>query len=295
MDLEPARSRAGFYAPEIAFDRPVPKVPAAIFSAAREQAFHPDTLTGFVTLDQSTVLSSSYPATTPTILARYIVLNRGDSFAHHLASTGEVYYVLRGAGRTCCVGEQFSWAEGDAFCLPGATKVEHVSECGAKLMLVTNEPELAYLRAVPAESATVSILPTLFPSDLIESHVREVHNRAGEQRSAGKSVIFVTHLMEKRRVTTPTLLSSINTLEPGGNQRPHKHSSAALTLCITGEGVHSLVDGQRIDWQPDVLMVTPPGAIHSHHNEGAKMMRSFVVQDTGLHTELRTTNFSWTS
>jgi len=24
------------------------------------------------------------------------------------------------------------------------------------------------------------------------------------------------------------------------------------------------------------------------------MMRSFVVQDTGLHTELRTTNFAWT-
>jgi gentisate 1,2-dioxygenase len=124
--------------------------------------------------------------------------------------------------------------------------------------------------------------------------LHEVHSQVGEQRSAGKSVVFVTQLMQERRVTTPTMLSSINTLEAGGDQRPHKHSSAALTLCIAGEGVHSLVGGQRIEWQADVLMVTPLGAIHSHHNRRSKMMRSFVVQDTGRHTELRTTNFSWT-
>jgi hypothetical protein len=33
---------------------------------------------------------------------------------------------------------------------------------------------------------------------------------------------------------------------------------------------------------------------HSHHNRGPEMMRSFVVQDTGLHSQLRTTNFGWT-
>lgn len=44
---------------------------------------------------------------------------------------------------------------------------------------------------------------------------------------------------------------------------------------------------------PDTLFVTPPNAVHSHHNRGGAMMRGYVVQDTGLHSQLRTTNFSW--
>jgi gentisate 1,2-dioxygenase len=160
-------------------------------------------------------------------------------------------------------------------------------------MMITNEPELAYLRAGPAQDAHGSIQPTLFSREEADAHLREVHDRTGRQTAAGKSVVFLTLLTADRRVTTPTLLASINTLEAGGDQRPHKHSSAALTLSVVGEGVYSMVDGERVDWQPDVLFVTPPGAVHSHHNRGSQMMRSFVAQDTGLHAQLRTTHFSW--
>jgi gentisate 1,2-dioxygenase len=157
---------------------------------------------------------------------------------------------------------------------------------------VTNEPELAYLRATPGDSV---IKPTLFAREITDQHLRNVHGRNGEQRAAGKSVVFLTAMMAERRVTTPTLLAAINTLEPGADQRPHRHSSAALTLSIAGEGVYSTVDGERIDWLPDTLFLTPPMAEHSHHNRGPEMMRSFVVQDTGLHSQLRTTNFAWST
>jgi len=138
-----------------------------------------------------------------------------------------------------------------------------------------------------------AIRPTLFAAEETELHLRAVHGRNGEQRSAGKSVVFLTALMEERRVTTPTLLTSINSLEPGGDQRPHRHSSAALTLNVAGEGVYSMVEGQRVDWSPHVVFVTPPNRAHSHHNRGHGLMRSFVAQDTGLHAQLRTTNFAW--
>jgi len=292
--LDPARARARFYAPEVAFDRPVPKVPAAVFWAERQRAFAPDAPTGFVPLDQSSALGSPWPATTPTLLARYIVVRAGDHFAHRLASSGEVYYVIRGSGDTRCKDEGFTWAAGDAFCLPGGERVEHRARDAAILMQVTNEPELSYLRAEPDMGLAAAIQPTLFPAEEIDTYLRNVHGRNGEQLAAGKSVVLLSGMMEERRLTTPTILAAINTLEAGADQRPHKHSSVALTLSIMGEGVYSQVDGQKVDWLPDTMFVTPPGAVHSHHNRGADMMRSFVAQDTGLHTQLRTTNFSWT-
>jgi gentisate 1,2-dioxygenase len=287
---EPAAARAMFYAPELAFDRPVPRVPAAVFWQEREAAFAPDAPTGLVPCDSAEDLGSPWPATTPTMLARYAIVRAGEELAHHLVSTGEVYYVIRGSGQTRCADEVFHWKQGDAFCLPGGHRVRHLAAGHAILMMVTNEPEIAYLRGATGESA---IAPTLFRAEISEDHLRAVHGRNGEQMSAGKSVIFLTAAMAERRVTTPTLLSSINTLEAGGDQRAHRHSSAALTLCIAGEGVYSMVDGERVDWLPDTLFVTPPGAVHSHHNRGIAMMRSYVVQDTGLHSQLRTTNFDW--
>ena len=73
----------------------------------------------------------------------------------------------------------------------------------------------------------------------------------------------------------------------------HKHQGGLIIYVIEGKG-YSVVDGERIDWAPDTLFVTPPGAVHSHHNRGDKMMLSYVVQDTGVHSQLRTTNFAWT-
>lgn len=286
-----AARRAVFYAPEVAFDRPIPKVPPAMFWAERERAFAPDAPTGLIACDLSEQLGSAWPATTPTMLARYAVIRSGDPLRHQLPSSGEVYYVIRGEGETDCGAEHFAWKRGDAFCLPGGKAVEHQALSDAILMQVTNEPELAYLRAAPAETG---IEPTLFPAEVTQQHLSNVHGRNGEQLSAGKSVVFLTGMMADRRVTTPTLLSSINTLEAGGDQRAHRHSSAALTLSIQGEGVYSMLDGERVDWMPDTLFLTPPNAVHSHHNRGSAMMTSYVVQDTGLHSQLRTTNFSWT-
>jgi len=165
---------------------------------------------------------------------------------------------------------------------------------GAILLVVSNEPELSYLRATARKESQPAIQPTLFRHERVLRELDTVHGRNTEQRAAGKSVVLLTGPMAARRLTTPTMLCAINSLEPGGDQRPHKHSSAALTLSIDGEGVYTLVDGVKIAWEADTLIVTPPFAVHSHHNRGKAMMRSFVAQDTGLYTEMRTISFAWT-
>lgn len=291
MSDDAAAARAIFYAPEKAFDRPVPPVPASAFLAERTRAFAEDAPTGPIDLDQSHALGCAWPATTPTMLARYIVVRAGEHFDQQPAASGLTHYVLRGEGTAACAGEAFAWAQDDAFCLPGGVPIRFGAQTQAILLQVGNEPELAYLRALPI--ADSGLHPTLFRAADTARLIAEVHAREGEQLAAGKSVVFLSQQMADRRVTTPTILSSINTLEPGADQRAHRHSSAALTLGLACEGVYSLVDGRRIDWQAGAVIVTPPGAVHSHHNRGPALMTSFVAQDTGLHAQLRTTNFAW--
>jgi len=289
-----AEARAQYFVPEKAFSRPISKVPAAVFSAERAQAFAAGCPTGFITLDQSHALGCDWPSTTPAMLARYVVLRPGEAFAHRLHASGLVYYVLRGAGTATAAGETLDWAAGDGFCLPGNADIELRAPEGGILMLFTDEPLVRYLHVTGGTETAASIRPTLFPRAVVDGHLDAVHGRNEPQMSAGKSVTYVTELMADWRLTTPSLIAAINTLEPGGDQRPHKHSSCALTLPIEEEGVFSKLDGEDIPWEPDTLFVTPPYAVHSHHNRGLRMMRAFVVQDTALHSGLRSISFQWT-
>ena len=97
----------------------------------------------------------------------------------------------------------------------------------------------------------------------------------------------------QRRNVLPSLTLAVNQLPPGEVQRPHRHNSAAITLCIQGEGCYSMIGGRRVDWQENAVMVTPPGDVHSHHNEGGEWMSCLIVQDGGLHYHCRTMGFEF--
>ena len=62
---------------------------------------------------------------------------------------------------------------------------------------------------------------------------------------------------------------------------------------IQGEGIHSVIDGQRVDWSTGAAQITPATLLHSHHSRGTQRMRSFVIQDEGLHHYTRTPGFSF--
>ncbi len=94
-------------------------------------------------------------------------------------------------------------------------------------------------------------------------------------------------------VTMPSINVAINTLAPGCDQRPHRHNGVAITLALQGEGIHSVIEGQRVDWVDGAAQITPATLLHSHHNRGTKRMRSLVIQDEGLHMYTRTPGFSF--
>jgi len=68
--------------------------------------------------------------------------------------------------------------------------------------------------------------------------------------------------------------------------------------CRLPSGCYSLVgtqldehgeisDATRVDWEPGMAFVTPPGYWHAHINESNENARLIPIQDAGLQTYLR--------
>ena len=97
------------------------------------------------------------------------------------------------------------------------------------------------------------------------------------------------------------IASLLNIIPPNTVQKPHKHNSVALDLCVCApnNGVYTLMgpeldeDGNvkdpiRCEWESGSVFVTPPGWWHSHHNESDKIAWVLPIQDAGLFTHQRT-------
>jgi gentisate 1,2-dioxygenase len=287
------QKRAIYNSPENFFSWSWPEVPRHQFLDERNRAYDPDGASGLIPLDISDVLETPYPATIPAILARYVKVRAGESLAHSFIASGEVYYVLQGKGASNNGPDQVNWGAGDVFCFPGGNETRHQAEDAAILFCVTNEPLLAFenLRA-PAggqsRSETVH-----WPHGSIEQHLQTVFDRPKTAETSGVSIQFSTPATAPSRNTIPMINTAINTLESGGDQRPHRHNGAAITLAIEGEGTHSMIEDEEVPWVTGAAQITPGSELHSHHNRGNRRMRSFVVQDEGLHFYLRTPGFSW--
>ena len=289
----PYETRARYVCNENGFDFSYPDVPVRQFKSEHDIATAPDAPSGAVVLDASGILGTVYQATTPTLLCRYIRLRAGEQLTHAYAASGEVCYVMSGRGESISGDDHFSWQRGDVFCLPGGTPSTYRAEEDTLLFGVTDEPLLAFAGAAAPEQGNARVDAVVWRSEEIDRRLNAVFERPITDQTTGSSVQFATHRTEPNFTTTPFINVAINTLAPGCDQRPHRHNGVAVTLAIQGEGIHSAIDGQRVDWITGVAQITPATSLHSHHNRGDKRMRSLVIQDEGLHIYTRTPGFSF--
>jgi gentisate 1,2-dioxygenase len=288
-------SRAQYYHPENAFDWKWPDVPRHQFIEERDRAFDPATPTSLIPLDISEQLGLAYEATIPTILSRYVRLKAGESLATNLKASGEIHYVLTGSGVSVNGDDRVEWGEGDVFVFPGGQETTHSAGKGdAVLFQVTNEPLLNFegLRAPAPGEAVIEAVH--YPASEIDTQFENVFARSVDAEQSGRAVLFSSPAMGDARNTIPMINTAINTLDPGKDQKPHRHNGAAITLAIMGEGIHSMIEDEEVPWATGAAQITPAAELHSHHNRGNQRMRSFVVQDEGLHWYMRTPGFSWT-
>lgn len=291
----PYTRRARYYSSADGFNITYPRIPAHAFLAERDRAFDPATPTGLIPLDLSGPLDLEFPATTPLILARYARVRAGESLATGFQASGQIYHVIAGAGETSWGGEKLAWEEGDVFCLPGAVPAVHTGggmDC--VLYVVTDEPALAFSRVEPPAPGRAPIEAVHYAAHEIRRQLDRIHRLPPEKTMVGKAVNFASAALEKRKTILPGLTLAMNSLLPGESQRAHRHNAIAVTLVVQGTRCHSMIDGARIDWQRHAVIITPPGDLHSHHNEGGELALFLIVQDGGLHYHTRTMDFSYT-
>ena len=289
----PYTQRARYYSSLDGFNIQKPKIPAHIFRAERDRAFDPATPTGLIACDLSRELEIGFPATAPLALARYARIRAGERLTTRFAASGALYYVITGAGESTQGGDVIAWDEGDAFCLPGGAETAHVAAGDSLLYVVTNEPMLAFERLQPPAAGRAPIEAAHFPADEIGRQLDAIHRLAMTAEMPGKSISFGTAGLEAEHVALPSFTFSMNSLSPGEMQRAHQHNAVAVTLIVQGEGCYSLIAGRRVAWEPWAVMLTPPGEMHSHHNDGDRRALFLIVQDGGLHYHTRTMGFSY--
>ncbi len=287
-----AQARARFFNSGNAFNIKLPPVPGGVFSDPPAQALAPDAPTGLISCDQSAAMETPFPATTPLMLARYATISKGDTLDFDIIATGSIWYVISGQGTVECAGENITFAAGDVFLLPGVPARIHAHE-RIVAWLVSNEPQLAFDGDCPPDDARRPISPVHYPAEEIRRQIALIYAHAHNERTSGIALIFSSDTQSAARNIMPTLTLSLNTLPPGENQRPHRHNSAAITLVLNGENCHSMVGDEMCPWSPWATLVTPPGAPHSHHNNGDSRALFLIVQDGGLHYHARTMGFAF--
>ncbi len=286
--------RARYFSDDSGFTFRWSDVPVRQFLAERDRAFDAATPTGMIALDCADALRTAYPATTPVLLLRYVKIRAGELLRTNLVASGEVYFVLRGRGESSNGGDTIAWAKGDMFLFGGGGESVHRA-AGEDCLLFcgTDEPLLAYdgLRAPQAGHAKVEA--THWPAAEIERRLEAEWQRPLTKYTTGRFVQFSSQALAPSNNTLPFVSVAINSLAVGGDQPQHRHNGVAVTLALQGEGVHSLIEGERVNWSTGAAQITPATALHSHHNRGSARMRSLIFQDEALHYYTRTPGFSY--
>jgi len=287
--------RARYYSPANIFIVKRPPVPKHVFVDEVARAIAPDAPSGWIACDVGPLMGFDFPATTPLMLGRYATVRAGERLSGRFRASGELYYVIAGAGIASKAGETIAFGAGDIFALPGGGETELAAPDGdAVLFQVTNEPELAFHGLAAPDPATAPTEAVHYPDAEIRHQMDLVREaQKADPTASGMAMHFSSEKRAALGDIHPTIALAMNSLEPHKVQRPHRHNSVAMTLPIQCQNVYSVIEGERIDWHPYALLITPPADLHEHHNEGDEMMRSLVVQDGALYYHLRTIGFSF--
>ena len=258
---------------------------------------HEEGETRIIGLDLSEVIGTPYPATTPNLMANYLRICPNDKLQTTVLASSEVFFVMRGRGRTETDSGTLTWQAGDAFTLPTNRGTTHHAQEDTALFWVHDAPMLQYMGAIPA---TPRFEPTYYSKAYLDGEIARGREAGIRENRNRNGIILGNPVSEKSRTMTPTMWSLYNLLPKGATQKPHRHNSVAIDLAVYAEsGTYTLL-GKEIDannniinpikaeWQPNTVFVTPPGWWHSHHNHSNSDAYVFPVQDAGMQIYMRT-------
>ena len=82
-------------------------------------SLHESGPTKIIPFDLSTYIGTTYPATSPNLMASFLHINDGDKLETKATATSQAFYVIRGSGKsTSSEHGEILWSEGDLYVLP---------------------------------------------------------------------------------------------------------------------------------------------------------------------------------
>ncbi|MFA5488910.1 MAG: cupin domain-containing protein [Candidimonas sp.] len=290
-----AQKSARYYNSGTAFMKQLSQVPPSTFVTEAEQALDPEAPTGIICCDNAGILELTTPATTPNILARYIVIRPGEHLDFQAQASTLIFYCLTGAGHVGKDGTVIEWSKGDVFLMPGGEtmRLRSSGDGNTVLWAVGDDPLIHVMDVTAKPSGLSSIVPVHYPADDIKRQLDLIYTAEQEADTAGRALIFSNENYDANRNIAPVLTLALNTLDPGTETRPHRHNSVAVMLVLAGENCHSAAGDVVKEWTPFSTTITPPFAWHTHHNNGDVRAELLIVQDGGIFTHSRVSGFSF--
>ena len=255
-----------------------------------------------INFDLSNKIGTDYKATSPNLLASFIVLKKNDKILVRSKCSSQLFYIINGSGCLKNEFEDLMFSEGDLITLPYCS--DGMKFCSddedVNIYWVNDSPLLNYLGVV---SDKVIVPPTIYKKEEIILKLEEINNEDGSENRNRNGILLGNSITEKigTKTLTHILWSLYNVIKPNCVQKPHKHNSVALDLCIYAEPnkVYTLIgkdldengdiiNPQKIYWSTKGAFITPPGLWHSHVNESDSEAFVLPVQDAGLYTYQRT-------
>ena len=268
--------------------------------------------TRIIPFDLSTVMKLPTEATSPNLLASFVKICGSESIETKANATSQVFYIIRGSGKSNLQKskEEVIWKQGDLFVVPSTEDIIHYSHEDTAMYWIHDEPLLQYLGVI---SQIKKFNLTHFTK---EKMFEEIEIIASDENAIHKNrlgILLGNKATEKYTKTlTHTMWGLLNMLPSGVNQKPHRHNSVALDLCIKAKSseneplVYTLM-GPELDengwvknpikcvWTSESVFTTPPGWWHSHHNESDEDAWVLPIQDAGLLTHQRILDIQFSS
>ena len=254
-------------------------------------------------IDFSDIYNVKHYATSPNLLASFIKIEGYKEFESKyecdyknkswINGSSHLFFVMKGNCEIITDYEINNVSSGDIIIMPlfNTLKIKNNGSEEVYIYYINDSPLVNYLGCKPVEKTFKS---SIYSKEFIMSNLIKLSNPNNNR----KGILLSNEDTEKIGVNTitPVLWSLYNELPPQTNQRPHKHNSVALDLCIScsdSENIYTLIGDEldennkiinpkKVYWKEFEMFITPPGLWHSHHNVGNTYAYILPIQDAGI-------------
>jgi gentisate 1,2-dioxygenase len=258
---------------------------------------------GVTFIDFSDLYNVDYDSTTPNLLASFIKIKNNDFIELHdknekmnsafINGSSHLFYVLQGKSEIVLDDEKMIVNSGDILITPffNSMFIKNNTIDELQIYYINDSPLINYLGSKPIKKI---FKPVVYSKNFL---LENLHNLSNPNNNR-KGILLSNKDTEKIGVNTitPVLWALYNELPPNTIQRPHKHNSVALDLCIhcsDSDNIYTLlgdeldengniVNPTKINWSEGEMFITPPGLWHSHNNTGDTFAYILPIQDAGL-------------